>query len=155
MKKRRASGKNDQRKSQATCACACSCLRQAARAITQLYDEAFRPMGCRATQFGILGVAEELGAVTLSELAEETVTDRTTLTRNLRLLERKGLIGLECGQDRRERRVCLTQRGSRVLQTVRPAWIRVQEKVIHRVGRRRFERIVSDLSAVIEAAQTL
>jgi len=94
-----------------------------------------------------------LGPVTLSELAEETVTDRTTLTRNLRLLEKKGLICLECGQDRRERRVCMTKRGSQILQAARPKWDRAQEKIIRRMGRKRFERMVSDLSAVVVAAK--
>ena len=110
-------------------------------------------MGYRATQVAILSALAELGAVTLSELAEETVTDRTTLTRNLRLLEKKGLICLKCGDDRRERRVCMTKRGSQVLRAAGPKWALVQEKVIRRVGRKRFERLVSDLSAVVEAVK--
>lgn len=136
------------------CACACSCLRRAARAVTRVYDEAFRPMGYRATQVGILSALAELGPVTLSELAEETVTDRTTLTRNLRLLEKKELICLECGIDRRERRVCLTKRGSQVLEVTGPKWARVQQKMIRRIGRERFERLLADLSVVVGAAKS-
>lgn len=133
--------------------CACACLRRAARAVTRVYDEAFRPMGYRATQVGILTVLAEMGPVTLSELAEETVTDRTTLTRNLRLLERKGLICLECGDDRRERRVCMMKGGDQLLRAARPRWARAQERMIRRVGKHRFERLVADLSTVVEAAQ--
>ena len=135
------------------CACACSCLRRAARAVTQLYDEAFRPIGYRATQIGILKALAQMGSVTLSALAEETVTDRTTLTRNLRLLEKKGLIGLEAGDDRRERRICLMKRGRQVVETAHPAWLSVQEKVVRRIGRTRFDRMVSDLSAVVAVAR--
>lgn len=136
------------------CACVCTCLRRAARAVTQLYDEAFRPTGYRATQVGILSTLAGLGPVTLSELADEAVTDRTTLTRNLRLLEKKGLVCLECGSDRRERRVCMTQRGSQVLRAAGPVWTRVQEKVIRRIGRERFKRLLGDLSAVVGAAKS-
>ena len=135
------------------CACACTCLRRAARAVTRVYDEAFRPMGYRATQVGILSALTGLGPVTLSELADETVTDRTTLTRNLQLLEKKGLICLECGDDRRERRVCMTKRGSELLRAAQPRWAQVQERMIHRVGRKRFERLVGDLLAVVAAAR--
>ena len=133
--------------------CACSCLRRAARAITQLYDEAFRPMGYRATQVGIVSALAQVGPVTLSALAEETVTDRTTLARNLGLLEKKGLICLEPGNDRRERRVCVTKRGGQVVEAAHPAWSSVQEKVIGRIGRKQFERLVSDLSAVVSIAR--
>ena len=135
------------------CTCACSCLRRAARAVTRLYDEAFRPMGYRATQVGILSTLAVLGPVTLSELADETVTDRTTLTRNLRLLEKKGLVCLECGADRRERRVCMTKKGSQLLQAAQPRWAQAQRKMIRRMGRKRFERLVADLSAVVAAAR--
>jgi len=121
--------------------------------VTRAYDEAFRPTGYRATQVAILSALAELGPVILSALAEETVTDRTTLTRNLRLLEKKRLICFECGDDRRERRVCMTRRGIQVLHATRPTWARVQERVIHRIGRRRFERMEADLSVVVEAAK--
>ena len=141
------------RRAKKECACACTCLRRAARAVTQLYDEAFRPLGYRATQVAVLTTLAELGPVTLSELAEETVTDRTTLTRNLRLLEKKRLICLECGDDRRERRVCLTRQGHQVLRAAVPKWAVVQKKMIRQMGQERFERLVGDLSAVVEAVK--
>ena len=133
--------------------CVCTCLRRAARAATQFYDGAFRPAGYRATQVGILSALSQLGPVTLSGLAEETVTDRTTLTRNLKLLEKKGLVCLESGKDRRERRVCLTKRGRRVLEETRPAWGSVQGKMIRRIGKGRLDRLGADLSAVVAVAR--
>ena len=135
------------------CACACTCLRRAARAVTQLYDEAFRRMGYRVTQVGVLSALAEMGPVTVSRLAEETVTDRTTLTRNLQLLKKKDLVCLETGKDKRERRVCITPRGERVLRQTQPEWASVQSGVIRRMGRKRFERFMEDLSEVIKAAR--
>ena len=141
------------RRSGAECRCVCTCLRRAARAVTQFYDEAFRPCGYRATQVGILAALAGTGPVTVSGLAKETVTDRTTLTRNLKLLEKKGLICLESGKDRRERRVCLTKQGERALEKTRPAWVAAQGRVIRKIGREKFERLISDLSAVVDCCK--
>ncbi|MBI2885226.1 MAG: MarR family transcriptional regulator [Candidatus Omnitrophica bacterium] len=135
------------------CLCACTCLRKAARAVTQLYDEAFRPLGYRATQVGILTALAQTGPVTLSALAEQTVTDRTTLTRNLRLLERKGLVRAEAGADRRERRIGVTAHGRDVVKAAYPAWSAVQRRMIVRLGKAQFTRMMQDLSKMVAAAR--
>ena len=81
-----------------------------------------RPSGLRSTQYSMLMVARVLGPVTLTKLAEMTVTERTTLTRNLTILEKKGLIVIEPGEDRRERQVSITERGQEVLTAAIPLW---------------------------------
>ena len=68
--------------------CVCANLRMAARAVTQLYDDAMRPAGLRVTQFSILSAAGRLGPTTLTRLGHATRTDRTTLTRTLAPLAR-------------------------------------------------------------------
>lgn len=137
----------------AECRCVCTCLRRAARAATQFYDEAFRPSGYRATQVSILAALAGTGPVTVSELAEETVTDRTTLTRNLQLLEKKGLICPESGKDRRERLVCLTKKGEQALKETKAAWAAAQEKVVKRIGKQKLERLLADLSSVVDCCK--
>jgi DNA-binding MarR family transcriptional regulator len=131
----------------------CSNPRIAARAITQLYDAMMRQSGLRATQFSILGTTLLLGPVTVKRLARVTVTDRTTLTRNLKLLEKQGLIRIETGDDRREREVTLTNRGREVLARAHPIWKTAQVKVAKRFGRERLERLLSELSALVEVAR--
>jgi DNA-binding MarR family transcriptional regulator len=81
------------------------------------------------------------------------VTDRTTLTRNLRLLEQQGLIRVDMGNDRREREVRLTDRGRDVLAQVSPIWKEVQAEVATRFGSVRLARLLSELSALVEAAK--
>ena len=95
--------------------CACSNLRKAARSITQLYEEALRPLGIRATQFPILMATHGLRAVSVTDLADNLVIDRTTLTRNLAALERQGLVRIAPGEDRRTRLAELTAAGHAVL----------------------------------------
>jgi DNA-binding MarR family transcriptional regulator len=129
--------------------CVCFNLRKAARAITQLYDERIRWKGLRTTQLSILGAMLVRGPMTVSRLAEATVTDRTTLTRNLRLLERRRFIRVEPGRDRREREVSLTDRGREALARAYPRWKEAQAHVAKRFGRERLERLVSDLAGVV------
>lgn len=130
-------------------ACVCFNLRKAARAVTQLYDEKLRPTGLRTTQLSVLAVTEKLGPLTVSRLAEATVTDRTTLTRNLKLLEEQGLVRITPGADRRERQVGLTERGRRALAEAYPLWKGVQAEVAKGLGPDRMERLLTDLSAAV------
>src|SRR3954465_8869802 len=81
--------------------CTCFNLRKASRAVTQLYDEFLRPSGLRATPFSLLMLIRGLGPLRITELAEEAVMDRTTLKRNLELLQREGLVHIASGEDAR------------------------------------------------------
>jgi DNA-binding MarR family transcriptional regulator len=128
-------------------------IRKAARTVTQLYDERMRPFGLRSTQLSILAKTLILQPVTVTRLAEATVTDRTTLTRNLRLLEQQGLIQVDMGKDRREREVRLTDRGREAMAHVYPIWTEVQAEVAQRFGSARLERLLAELSALVEVAR--
>ena len=84
--------------------CNCLAVRQAARHITQFYDQFLAPSGLRTTQFSILAKLRLLGPMTINALATNLVMDRTTLGRNILPLERDGLIAVEKGsRDRPER----------------------------------------------------
>jgi DNA-binding MarR family transcriptional regulator len=133
--------------------CVCFNVRKAARAVTQLYDERLRPFGLRVTQLAILGKTLLLEPVTVTHLAEVAVTDRTTLTRNLRLLEQQGLIRIDRGEDRREREVRLTDRGRDILAHVYPIWKAVQAQVATRFGSDRLARLLAHLSALVEVTR--
>lgn len=134
-------------------ACVCFNIRKAARAISQLYDDVLRPSGLRVTQFSILAVTRRLGPVTVTRLAEETVTDRTTLTRNLKILAQQKLIRINPGHDRREREVTLTDRGGAALAQAYPFWKKIQAQVTQRLGPDRYRRLLSDLRATLALAR--
>ncbi|MHC1729026.1 MAG: MarR family winged helix-turn-helix transcriptional regulator [Syntrophobacteraceae bacterium] len=129
--------------------CACYSLRRSARAITRLYEEFLRPSGLRVTQFSVLNVTRLLGPVALTRLAEMTVTERTTLTRNLTILEKKGFIHIEPGEDRRERRVSITQQGQEALLAAIPLWEKAQEHLQDRLGEERMAHLLADSSEII------
>jgi DNA-binding MarR family transcriptional regulator len=117
--------------------------------VTQLYDEVLRPTGLRITQFSILGATMAMEPITVTRLAEATVTDRTTLTRNLKLLEKQGLIRVAQGNDRREREVALTSRGRQALVRTLPLWEKAQAHVVEGLGEERWKDLREELSAVV------
>lgn len=134
--------------------CVCLNLRKSARAITQLYEEALRPTGLRATQFSLLVATKLMGAPTMNRLAKALVMDRTTLTRNLKPLETQGLLRIVPGKDdARERAVTLTSTGQAKLANALPLWKSVQRHVTRELGRSRLQRLLHDLSAAVKVAQ--
>ncbi len=134
--------------------CACSNLRKAARAVTQLFDTHLAPSGLRSTQLGILATLHHLGPRNLSELADCLVMDRTTLTRNLRPLERRGFIELVPGDDRRTRRVALTPEGSKAMGEAYPLWCEAQREIAGRLGVERWKEITATLDEIVALTQT-
>lgn len=134
--------------------CACAHLRRAARAVTQLYDEVLRPSGLRATQFTLLVALERSGAPPMTRLAEAVGMDRTTLTRNLRPLVRRGLARTRPGRDSRVREVELTDRGRAALSEAIPLWERAQGRVAAALGRPRMRRLLRDLDEAAGVASS-
>jgi len=129
--------------------CAVFNLRKASRALTQLYETSLRPSGLRVTQFTLMVAVNLLGAITISRLAEAMVMDRTTLTRNLKLLEKKGFIKIIPGEDRRERVAVLTQLGRESLGKALPLWEAPQSEIVHGLGQRRFDEMLANLMATV------
>ena len=115
--------------------CACVRARRASRSLTDLYDEALRPVGLKITQFSVLRTLERMGPVSISALAEEMALDRSTLGRNLLLLKRRGLVRLGEGTDLRARSVELTARARNVLAAAVPLWDRAQAQVERKLGK--------------------
>ena len=133
--------------------CACFSLRKAARAVTQRYDDALRPAGLRTTQFSLLALLRLAGPIPLTRLAEEAVMDRTTLTRNLEVLRRDGLVRVLPGADARVREVEITRAGVTRLEEAFPLWQRAQRSMARTLGPRRMDRMLADLSAAVTAAE--
>ena len=129
--------------------CACFNLRRATRAVTQLYDTVLRPVGLRTTQFTLLNAVRLQAPVTIRQLAASVVMDRTTLTRDLRPLERQRLVSIETGEDRRERKVDLTAKGAQVITRALPLWQKAQTYVAQGLGQERLQRLLEDLAAAV------
>ncbi len=109
--------------------CNCLAIRQAARHVTQFYDQLFAPVGLRATQFAILNRLRRDGPMTINALAGALVMDRTTLGRNILPLERDGLIEIVLSPaDRRRRELRLSDAGAEKLRRASERWAVAQTR---------------------------
>jgi len=133
--------------------CTLFAVRSVSRAVTQLYEEALAPAGLKATQLSILVATAARRGWTMSDLADVLNMDRTTLTRNTRPLQRKGLLRIGAGRDQRSRSVEITERGHAVLHRAYPLWRRTQRRLISRLGKRRWQSLIGDLSELRHAAR--
>lgn len=125
-------------------------LRRAARMVAKRYDDALRPVGLRNTQFSVLGALAYLGETGIGELAVQMATDGTTLTRNLDVLVRRGLIENVPAEDGRVRRVRLTPLGRETLEEALPLWRAAQTKTLKSVGSDTWQetrKILADIEA--------
>jgi len=127
--------------------CVCATARMAARSLTRIYDRALEPAGIRTTQFSVVARLLEEGPLPLTHLAGRLAMDRTTLARDLRPLERRGLVAISVGADRRVRMAALTPAGRRLVDEVRPLWKQVQRDVRAELGPDRVARLMDELRA--------
>jgi DNA-binding MarR family transcriptional regulator len=114
--------------------CICIELRNAANALTKLYDAQLVPAGISITQLSQLNHIYQQGKPTLKELAASTGLDRSTLGRNMRLLEQQGLVTISAGKDARTKVVSLTRQGQATLAEAAPLWIDMQSRLTEKLG---------------------
>lgn len=130
--------------------CTCFNLRKATRLVTQLYDDALRPVGLRNTQFTLLQVVRSEGPIGMNDLAESVVTDRTTLTRNLKPLQRDGFLRINDADDKRVREVAITRKGERVLDRAYPLWEGAQDQLRDQLGTGKIEQLLGGLQDTVQ-----
>jgi DNA-binding MarR family transcriptional regulator len=133
--------------------CNCLAVRQAARHVTQFYDQCLAPIGLRTTQFSILAKLRRMGPMTINALAADLVMDRTTLGRNILPLEREGLIAIAKGSlDRRAKELHLTQAGIERLRAGIKEWAKAQARFEAVYGPKRAAELRGLLRAVVASA---
>jgi DNA-binding MarR family transcriptional regulator len=132
--------------------CNCYALRRASRHVTQLYDQYLAPYGLTVSQYALVARLTRTGPRSIHQLAQELVMDRTTLARNLKPLERDGLVTLELdANDRRSKSVAVTEQGRSLLRRARPAWEAAQRQFEEAFGSARAAQLRDLLHAAAEA----
>jgi DNA-binding MarR family transcriptional regulator len=129
--------------------CLCLHMQRAARALARRYDEALRPVGLTNWQFSLLMSLNRPDAPAMRDVAALLGLDRTTLTANLKPLERRGLVTVAVDEaDKRSRRLYLTGAGRALLAEAVPLWKRTQAAVERRITRSSPDRLRADLRAL-------
>lgn len=132
--------------------CACLKVRMAARAVTRAYDSALRPVGLRATQLSILVAIAIDGAISIAALANFLGMERTTLTRNLKPLEKEELISVGPEGWRRSRTLEITGKGRSRLRQAVPLWEGAQDTLRQKLGDQAWGGVRQSLDRLISTA---
>ena len=111
--------------------CMCLSIRKASRNITQAYNEEFKGLGINITQFSVLAILAGTGKQTITKVAHQLGSERTTVTRAIAILEKKKLIKIVLGADKRERLIAISKKGIGILDLARPRWKSAQLKIEH------------------------
>ncbi len=130
----------------------CTSLRVATRAVTRLYSAELREAGIEATQYTILQILEGAGPLSQGRLGEVLAAEKTTMSRNLKLLEKRKWIQAEMGEDRRERIVRITEPGRKQLARARGSWERAQVRVKELLTPAKFQALRELLAVAAETA---
>ena len=110
--------------------CLCLHAQRAARRLSRRFDEAFRPLGITSGQFSLMNGLNRPEPPTIGAVAELLAMDRSTVTANVKPLERLGLVTSSVdAQDRRSRRITLTDAGRGMLARATPIWRQEHAKI--------------------------
>ena len=142
---------NKRRKYKQLSECSCNMMRKSARKITQFYENNLREAGIKPTQFSILATLANTGPIQLTQLANRLILERTSLTRNLNVLERNTWIDIQPGEeDSRQRVVSLTRNGYKQLDCAIPYWQKAQKAIAKDMGQETITRLRTMLDEMTE-----
>lgn len=125
-------------------------LKRATRIVQALFDEAFKPVGLEGTQYTVLSHVYVAEPISLTKLADMMDVDRTTLARNLAPLEKKRLVEIKPGSDKRAKLITTTDKGKEILSNAMPLWAETQEKIKETLGVENWSSMISNLNGLVE-----
>ena len=131
--------------------CNCLAIRQAARRVSQFYDAHLAPLGLKTSQYSILSKLNRLGPMSINEIADAMVMDRTTTGRAVRPLERDSLVKVEAAEDGRKRVINLTAAGRERAKEGLAAWKKAQREFELAYGPGAAKKLRAALGDVVKA----
>jgi DNA-binding MarR family transcriptional regulator len=133
--------------------CHCTTLRYAAQTLTEVYDRVLAPSGLKVTQYVLLeSILQDEAEQSITDLAQQLGSDRSTIGRNIHILARDGLVSLSRGSDRREHTVHVTERGREAVSLARPLWQKAQTAVADTLGQDQLQMLKTLLSQLEEVS---
>ncbi len=128
--------------------CACRNLRMTTRMVTQYYDKALHDAGMKSTQFALLiDIASHDDGLSINELAEYSMMDQTTVTRNVEILRKNGYVIVQTEEkDSRRKKITLSKEGRQKLDAATPLWKNAQTKLQQSIGEEQYDAFLKTLS---------
>ena len=132
--------------------CLNSNLRKASRVILSLYMNEMRESGLQGTQFTLLSTIAGMQRATVGDLARFMLMDQTTVTRNVKVLQKSGLVDVIPGEDRRTRLVGLTPQGYAAVENTKPMWETAQSNLWEQLGDEKARQLLEITNAICQLA---
>mgnify|MGYP001675899652 FL=1 len=120
--------------------CHCFMLRNMASSIKKIYNQRFQELGITNEQFTILRHMKYLAPISVTNLSEKIKIDRTTLSRNLKILETKELI-VDNSLVGRSRQIVLSEKGNDVINKAEKIWLKLQKEIERVISKEKLENI--------------
>lgn len=109
-------------------------LRMLNRLVTNIYDEALRPLGLKVSQLNLLVATAKLGTAQPAVVCKHLHLDASTLSRNVDRMMARGWLQVVPGDDARSQPFRLTPRGKKLLERAVPSWNEAQQRVKKLLG---------------------
>lgn len=109
-------------------------MRMLNRVVTNIYDDALRPLGLKVSQMNILVAAAKMGTARPAEVCERLHLDVSTLSRNVERMKARGWLEVIPDEDGRAQPFRLTAQGRKLLEKAAPAWKQAQRKASNLLG---------------------
>lgn len=129
--------------------CYCIGIRKVSRNLMSMYDRYLKPVALTVSQFSILYNLQKQGICNVSELAEQTGLERTSLVRMLKPLYRKEFVEDQSGGKGRSRQLCLTDCGRRKLDEAEPYWQQAQKEIEDLIGKEQMIAVLNQLEKLM------
>jgi DNA-binding MarR family transcriptional regulator len=137
-------------------ACVAGHLRTLNRVVTNIYDDAFRPLGLKVSQANILIIVATQGAARPAEVCDRLQLGPSTLSRNVDRMRAKGWLEIVPGDDARTQTIRLTAQGKKLLEQAYPLWQAAQRRAAEILGKeelRLLSRVANKLRSTIETPE--
>jgi DNA-binding MarR family transcriptional regulator len=128
-------------------------LRKASLIVSKIYRQEMRTAPVRGPQYSLMMMIARRDNPTISALARDIGADRTTMTRNLEQLQKKGFIYVTRGKDLRTKAIQVAPKGHAALERSKSCWQKAQAKVLKALGEDRWSRMMSDLAVLTMLAR--
>lgn len=133
--------------------CSWFLMRKVTRLLTNYINGKFKETGILSTQLGALAILATKGELNISEIAKELVMDQTTATRNIKKLEKEKLVKEVKGEDKRFKRITLTELGKEKLLQVLPIWDENQQMLTTSAGKENIQSLDQILRILLQILQ--
>ena len=127
---------------------------RASHRVLKTYDDAYRPFGIRATQLPVLSLIAQ-GPATIRDIAEETETERSVLSRKLQVMEKHGWIRRESLPGTKEKVYVLDADGKDLLEKVMPVRIQVQQRLLEKLDTQEQQLLVGLCDKLKSASEAI